>query len=232
MVNIRRVISLAVLALTLVAAAALASQLALQGAATGPNGTPAPSPLQNPKLEAAGRDTPPPPRPTQSPWRAQQASDILANLPRDANFDNTMRGLTGGADPDPRAVGRKPALGTPLFVRGLRPTDGNEFLVPVVVDSTTIAVMVVPIDRDGNGRLVATRGWSSAPSFPAQSADAAIALAGLSGQRGIRAELVWTDLRGVASDLSPFWRIELAGRAISYVFEDSKVISASDLGLE
>jgi hypothetical protein len=117
-------------------------------------------------------------------------------------------------------------------VRGLRPSDANVFLVPVVVDSTTIAVMVVPIDRDGNGQLVATRGWSTAPSFPAQSTNTAIALAGLSGQPDVRAELVWTYLRGLADEMRPFWRIELAGRAVSYVFEVSTVISASDLGIE
>lgn len=230
MANTHRVVHLGVLACTLIAAAVLASQLSLAGTSADPNGTPRPTP-QNPKLRAAQRDTPPPPRPTQRPWRAQQASDILANLPRDANFDNTLRALTAGADPDPRAVGRKPSLGTPLLVRGLRPSDGNVFLVPVVVDSTTIAVMVVPIGRDGNGQLVATRGWSSAPSFPAQSANTAIALAGLSGQPGVRAELVWTYLRGRADEMSPFWRIELAGRAVSYVFDDT-VISASELGIE
>ena len=156
----------------------------------------------------------------------------MANLPRDLNFDSTIRALTSGPDPDPRAVGRKPTLGAPLFVRGLGSSDGNEFLVPVVVDGTTIAVMVVPIDRDGNGELVATRGWSSGPSFPAQSASAAIALAGLSNQPGIRAELVWTNIRRSTDGMTPFWRIERAGHAISYVFEDSTVVSAADFGFE
>ena len=232
MVKTRRLIGLSALVLTLVTAAAFASLAAVQSAAAGPSRTPAPSQPQNPKLEAARRDAPPPPRPTQRPWRAQQASDILANLPRDVNFDGTMRGLSGGVDPDPRAVGRKLALGTPLFVRGLRPSDGNEFVVPVVADGTTIAVMLVPIGRDGNGQLVATRGWSTAASYPAQSAEGAIALAGVSGQPGVRAELVWTYLRGLADQFRPFWRIEQAGRAVSYVFEDGRVIRASDLGIE
>src|SRR5438477_3524632 len=143
MVNRNRVIVLGVLAFS-VAAAAFASS-ALPGAAVGPTGTPRPVP-QDPKREAAQRDTPPPPRPAQPPWRAQEPGDILANLPRDLNFDSTIRALTSGPDPDPRAVGRKPTLGAPLFVRGLGSSDGNEFLVPVVVDGTTIAVMVVPID--------------------------------------------------------------------------------------
>jgi hypothetical protein len=98
------------------------------------------------------------------------------------------------------------------------------------VDGTTIAVMVVPIGPDGNGELVATRGWSSGPSFPAQSASSAIALAGLSNQPGIRAELVWTNIRGFTDGMTPFWRIERAGHAISYVFEDSAVVSASVFG--
>jgi len=205
-----------------------------RGAPTGPTSTARPTPPhpQNPKEQAAQRDVPAPQLPTQRPWPAQQASDVLANLPRDSNFDSVMCGLTSGPDPDPRAVGREPILGTPLFVRGLGPSDGNEFLVPVIVDGTTIAIMVVPIGRDGNGQLVATRGWSSGPYFPAQSVSAAIALAGMSGHPGIRAELVWTYLRGLADEMSPFWRVERAGHAVSYVFEDKTVVSASDFGFE
>jgi hypothetical protein len=232
MVNARRVIRLGALATALVASVALASQLALQSVAAPPTGTPAPTQRPNPKLEAARRDPAPPPRPTQPPWPAQHASDVLANLPRDVNFDSTMRGLTGGPDHDPRATGRTPVLGAPLLVRGLRPNDGNEFVVPVVVDGTTIALMFVPIGRDGTGQLVATRGWSIAASFPAQSAERAITLAGLSGQSEVRAELVWTNLRGLADEMAPFWRITRAGRAVSYVFEDDKVIGASQFGIE
>ena len=233
MVNTRRVVGLGALTMTVALAAAVAIELGLQSAAVGPTGTPVPSVARpNPKLEAARRDTPPPAPPTQRPWRAQEASDIITNLPLDANFDPTMRALTTGPEADPRAVGRTPILGAPLFVRGLASSDGDEFVVPVVVDGTTMAIMVVPIGRDGNGQLVATRGWSSATTFPAQTADKAIAAAGLTGQPAVRAELVWTTLRGLADEMSPFWRIERAGRAVNYIFEDGTVVSASDLGIE
>src|SRR4051812_14790434 len=90
------------------------------------------------QLTTPPANTSPSPRSSSPPalWRAQQASDVLANLPLDPNFQYAIGGLTTGPESDPRAVGRTPVLGTPLFVRGLGPSEGNEFLVPVIVDGT------------------------------------------------------------------------------------------------
>jgi hypothetical protein len=117
-------------------------------------------------------------------------------------------------------------------VRGLRPTDAREYLVPVLVDDRVIAVMRVAVDSQDRGTLVATRGWSSGPSFPAHTAEQAKARAASSAGVATGAELVWTLIRGIADELSPFWRVTHASGRVSYVFEDGSVQAASDAGIE
>jgi Putative zinc-finger len=172
------------------------------------------------------------PQPTPVGWPARTVAEVSANLARDENFAVTLRGLTSGVDPDPRAVGRTPVVGTPLLVRGLRPTDAREYLVPVLVDDRVIAVMRVAVDAQDRGTLVATRGWSSAPSFPAVSAEQAKTRAASSAGVATGVELVWTLIRGTADELSPFWRVTHASGRVSYVFEDGSVQAASDMGVE
>lgn len=184
--------------------------------------------------------TPPPssatppatPAPTPTGWPARTVADVSANLPRDPNLMVALRALTSGADPDPRAVGRTPTLGTPLFVRGLRPTDARQYLVPVLVDDRVIAVMRVAVDAQDRGTLVATRGWSIGPSFPAHTAEQAQARAASSAGPATDAELVWAPIPGTAAELAPFWRIMHASGRVSYVFEDGTVQAASEVGIE
>lgn len=165
----------------------------------------------------------PSPTPASSGWPARTVAEVQANLARDENVAGTLRTLTSGVDADPRAVGRTPTIGTPLLVRGLRPSEPREYLVPVRVDDQVIAVMRIAVDAQDRGTLVATRGWSIAPSFPALSAEQARARAASEGGATTGAELVWTFIPRSADELTPFWRVTHASGRVSYVFEDGRV---------
>lgn len=195
------------------------------------SGLAAPSPM-NPKDEAARKTTPQPARATPKPWVAQTPADVLRELPADPNFATALRNLTGGVEPDPRAIGRTPSLGTPLFVRALRPGEQNEYIVPVQIGSTTIAIMKVGVDASGLGQLHAVRGWSATPTYPSVSSADALARASSPSDPTVRAEFVWADVRGVADALQPFWRVTRASGSIVYVFEDGRLADASALRLE
>jgi len=142
-----------------------------------------------------------------------------------------MAGLSSGVDPDPRAVGRTPSLGLPIYVRGLRPGDANEYLVPVKVDETTIALMKIGLDASWLGQLEATRGWSNGPSYPPVSESAAIARGSTPADPVIKAEFAWTTIRGSASELQPFWMLTRRSGATFLLLEDGALVSARELGL-
>jgi len=175
--------------------------------------------------------TPALPQATARPWNARTPAEVLANLPGDPNFPGAIARLSSGVEPDPRAVGRTPSLATPLYVRGLRPGDANEYLVPVMVGDTTIALMKIGIDADGLGRLDAVRGWSNGPSFPPMSKAAAIARGSATGDAVIKAEFVWTTIRGSAEELQPFWMLTRASGAAFLLLEDGALVSAAEAGL-
>ena len=168
--------------------------------------------------------------PSSRPWNARTPADVLANLPGDQNFASAIARLSSGVAPDPRAIGRTPSLGVPIYVRGLRPGDANEYLVPVKVDDTTIALMKIGLDASGLGRLEAVRGWSATPSFPATSEADAIARAGTTTDAVITAEFVWTNIRGSADELQPFWRLTRASGAVFFLLENGALISATEAG--
>jgi len=182
------------------------------------------------QLTRQSQDCPAAAQPTARPWSARTAAEVLANLPGDENFPSAMAALSSGADADPRAVGRTPSLGAPIYVRGLRSGDRNEYLVPVKVGDTTIALMMIGVDADGLGRLDAARGWSTTPSFPAASEAAAIARGSTAADPVIEAELVWTNIRGSADELQPFWSLTRASRAVFFLFEDGTLVSATAAG--
>jgi hypothetical protein len=156
---------------------------------------------------------------------------VLANLPGDPFFAMTLAGLSSGADPDPRAVGHTPTLGVPIYVRGLRPGDANEYIVPVRVGETTIALMKISLDANGLGQLDAVRGWSSTPSYPPLNESAAIARGSTPADPVVKAEFVWTMLRGSASELQPFWLLTRRSGAALLLLEDGALMLARDAGL-
>jgi hypothetical protein len=121
---------------------------------------------------------------------------------------------------------------TPIEVRALQPGDQNEYLVPLVVDDQTIAIMQVAVDAHGNGQLTAARGWSTSRSFPRYSRADAQTHAEGAGEAAVRSELVWAPIRGRAGELQPFWRIVLSSGRVVYVFEDGGVAPASDFAFE
>jgi hypothetical protein len=177
------------------------------------------------------RPTPAPAPSPARPWSARTLAELLANLPGDPNFPWAMAGLSSGVEPDPRAVGRTPSLGLPIYVRGLRPGDANEYIVPVQVDETTIALMKIGLDASGLGQLDAVRGWSSAPSYPPMSESAAIARGSTAADPVIKAEFVWTTIRGAASELQPFWMLTRRSGAAFLLLEEGALVSARELGL-
>lgn len=215
----------------LVVGAFLAAGAAPPGQASGsavsvtPSGTP-----YNPKVYAAEHDPTPSRASAPVRWRAGSVAEVTANLPTDANFAATIYGLSSGVDADPRALGHAVTLGSPLFVRGLAAGDANEYLVPVNVGHTTIAILEVRVDTQGLGSLDAVRGWSITSSFPAISEAAALARASAPEDRAVSAELVWTEIRGQSEPLQPFWRLRRASGAAYFLFENGMLVSARDLG--
>jgi hypothetical protein len=184
------------------------------------------------KVDAAARTSPKPPPPTPVGWNARTVAEVSVNIVRDPEFAGAIARLTSGAEPDPRAVGRVPTPGTPLFIRGLGAGDHNEFVVPITVAGTTIAIAVVNVDGNGLGRIAAIRGWSATPTFPGVSDASASAKASVPGDPVTKAELVWTKVLGLAEDIRPFWRLTRASGVVFYLFEDGTLASSRDLRLE
>lgn len=225
----RTLAALAVVLLIVVAGVALLYAVRLQEPPTRVFVAPSPTPSTTAALPTATSVATP--SPTPRPWSARTPAEVLANLPGDPNFASAIAALSSGIDRDPRAIGRTPSLGAPLYVRGLRPGDANEYLVPVNVGDTTIALMKIGLDASGLGRLEAARGWSTTPSFPATSEADAIARGSTTTDAVITAEFVWTTIRGSADELQPFWRLTRASGAVVLLLENGSLISAAAVGL-
>jgi hypothetical protein len=100
----------------------------------------------------------------------------------------------------------------------------------VQVGEITIALMKIGVDATGLGRLDAMRGWSTTPSFPTTSEAAAIARGSATGDPVIKAEFVWTYIRGSADELQPFWLLTRRSGAAFLLLEDGALVSASEYG--
>lgn len=192
-----------------------------------------PSPSRSDAVTGAptpGSVAPAPPQPSPRSWSAGTPAEVLANLPGDQNFALTIAALSSGVDPDPRAVGRAPSLGSPIYVRGLRPDEANEYIVPVKIGDITIALMKIGVDANGLGRLDATRGWSAAPSYPPLGETAAISRGSASGDPVLKAEFVWTHIPGSTDELQPFWMLTRRSGAVFFLFEDGALVPAGEYG--
>jgi hypothetical protein len=183
-----------------------------------------PDALPNPKEAAAGRGTPGP-QPTPRLFAGGSPTAILAGLAGDPDFTQMIAGLTTGADPDPRAVGRIVVPGVPVFVRGVGSSAPDEYVIPLLVENTTIAIAWTPIDRDGLATLGGMRGWSSATSWPLFDAASARARASIESDAAVAAELVWTNQRGFGPD-SPFWKLTRSSGEVLYLTEDGALVPA------
>jgi hypothetical protein len=183
-----------------------------------------PDALPNPKEAAAGRSTPGP-QPTPHLFAGGSPTAILAGLAGDPDFAQMIARLSTGPDSDPRAVGRIVVPGLPVLVRGLGSNAQDEYVIPVLVDNTTIAIAWTPIDRDGLARLAGMAGWSSATSWPLFDAAAARARGSIESDPVVAAELVWTDLRGFGP-FSPFWKVTRSSGDVLYLMEDGALVPA------
>jgi hypothetical protein len=67
-------------------------------------------------------------------------------------------------------------------------------------------------------------------TFPATTEAAALTRASMPSDAAVKAELVWTEIRGVAEELVPFWRLTRASGAVYFLFEDGKLTAASEAG--
>jgi DNA-binding beta-propeller fold protein YncE len=179
---------------------------------------------QTPKQAAASRGSAGP-QPTLHRFAAGSPTALLAGLAGDPDFARMIAGLTSGADPDPRAVGRIVVPGVPLHVRGLGSDAQDEYVIPLLVDNTTIAIVWTPVDRDGFASLGGMRGWSNATTWPPFDAAAARARGSVPPDAVVGMDLVWANVPGFGP-YNPFWKVTRSSGDVFYLLEDGTLISA------
>jgi hypothetical protein len=179
---------------------------------------------QTPKEAAAGRGTAGP-QPTPHRFAAGSPAALLAGLAGDPDFARMIAGLTSGADPDPRAVGRIVVPGVPVHVRGLGSDAQDEYVIPLLVDNTTIAIVWTPIDREGFATLGGMRGWSNATPWPPLDSAAARARGSVPSDAVVGTDLVWANVPGFGP-YNPFWKVTRSSGDVFYLLEDGTLVSA------
>ena len=185
-----------------------------------PSSTATPSP--NEKQRAAERTTPGPSvTPRRLPGRT--ASEFAASLATDPDYQNSVLGLTSGVERDPR-VGTSPiTLGEPQLVVGIGDGAWNEYVVPLNAAGVTVTIAFGRINADGTATLVAMRGWSMTPAWPAATREDALDRGGVPGDPAVSAELAWATPR-TGGDLAPFWRIRRASGRVVYLLETGQIV--------
>jgi hypothetical protein len=184
-----------------------------------------PDALPNPKEAAAGRGTPGP-QPTPHRIAAGTPLVLLAGLAGDPEFAQIIALLTtNGAGSDPRAVGRTVVPGVPVLVRGLGTDARDEYVIPLLVDNTTIAIAWAGIDQDGFATVGGMRGWSSAATWPPIDAALARARGSIDSDAVVGVELVWANIRGFGHH-NPFWKITRSSGDVLYLLEDGSLVPA------
>jgi hypothetical protein len=149
---------------------------------------------------------------------------LLAGLAGDPEFAQMIAGLTTtGPERDPRAVGRIVVPGVPVLVHGLGTDARDEYVIPLLVDNTTIAIAWAAIAQDGFATIGGMRGWSSAATWPPFDAAAARARGSLDSDAVVGAELVWANIRGFGHH-NPFWKITRSSGDVLYLLEDGSLV--------
>jgi hypothetical protein len=184
-----------------------------------------PDALPNPKEAAAGRSTPGT-QPTPRRFAAGSPTAVLAGLADDPDFAQMIARMSNGPDPDPRAVGRIVVPGVPVLVHGLGSNAMDEYVIPLLVDNTTIAIAWTPVDRDGLATLGGMAGWSNAPPWPPFDAVAARARGSTSADAVVGAELVWANAPPGFTQYSPFWKLTRSSGDVLYLLADGTLVSA------
>jgi hypothetical protein len=174
---------------------------------------PAASAEINPKDQAPPPDFTAPPPPQRYP--ARTAAELLAGMATDPF-------LTGGSGTFDTS-----RLGTPVLVKGLRPTDLDVWVVP----GTSGGAYAVSVDRDGLTRGTVIAGTSALIPVPRVSEVDARTIARTILADVARAQVVWTRLHprsGFSADeFSPIWRVVATDGTTAFVLSDRRLLSAA-----
>jgi hypothetical protein len=132
------------------------------------------------------------------------------------------------------------SLGMPIFVRALRASDDDVWLVPQLSEGKAYAVIVVSVGKDGLGGANLREGAdnsSGGPAFPFPfpvppfSEAGAWLTAGVAVADRGSAELVWmrVDPRAgyLVSETRPLWRLTSRSGVVVYVTSDGQLLSAA-----
>ena len=183
------------------------------------------------KLEAA-----PPvrtPQPTPFRYPVGTAEEVLRGMPNDPFVTGSLPGIPAGFNPA--------TLGTPLFVRALRPRDRDLWLVPVLggiggPKPYNSAVIVVTIDADGLGAAGTRVGGDSGPpgiDVPPISELRARSIASAAITDVTAADLVWMLVPPIAGFLCeefyPMWRLTSRDGTLAYVTGDGQLKTAAEI---
>jgi hypothetical protein len=155
----------------------------------------------------------------------------------------TAAEVLAGVATDPFVTGNSPnwdakSLGTPVFVRALRPTDQDLWLVPENSEGTkTFRIVVVNVARDGLGAAgMKAGGLTADPAAPS------IAVPPLSEERAWQlaatvlpdrgtAELVWMFVSPSSGffveEIRPMWRLSSRTGSVEYVTSDGQLVNAA-----
>jgi hypothetical protein len=141
-----------------------------------------------------------------------------------------LSGLATDAFPSPLAVDG--AYRQPVFVRALRPTDRDEWLVPIVRGGQVDGVVVVVIYDNGMGSAGIATGWSGRFPHPFTPEQAA-AKVGTSSDPATSVELVWATIDprqgGPATEFLPLYVATLRSGARWYVFQSGSIRDATQV---
>jgi hypothetical protein len=223
-----------VLGLSLAAIGSLLLDSARQGVATqrsqvasGPTTPPAaPTPFNEQAAIAARSSSQPARVPTR--FKAGTPTEVLAGLQKNPDWELLMASLVSGPEKDPRAAGRQPLVGQPVFVRGLESNGNDEWILPLQVGSNTIALVWVSIERNqsGSAYVGGMASWDGA--FPKINEAQARTKAAAPNDPVVTAELAWAYLKGAADRFQPFWRIVRLSGAVLFLFDSGTVAPASN----
>lgn len=173
------------------------------------------------------------PQPAHVPTRFQATTPVeaIAGLRQNPDFELLMESLVNGPEKDPRAAGQRPTVGPPVFVRGLESNGSDEWLLPMQVRGTTIALVWITLDRNhpGIGYVGGMAAWDGA--FPKIGEADARRQGAAANDPVVIAEMAWAYFRGAADRFQPFWRLVRSSGTVFYLFDTGKLVPASDYAL-
>jgi hypothetical protein len=197
------------------------SLAALRGAHEGPSSQVTASPQPSRPTVPPGYTTPPGPR----RYPTRTAGEVLAGMATDPS----VTGSYSNWDPQ--------SLGAPIFVRALRASDSDLWLVPHITAGEVHGVYVVTLDKDGLGSAGRWAGGGGpndpALAIPAVSEARAWEIAAVAMPDRGTAELVWmrVDPRSgfLVEEIWPMWMLTSRSGAVVYVTSGELLVSATQV---